>query len=130
MTEAKTHYATTQASDDTYRVFYGEALILESNRVIELNEHYAGKDYAAVIYFPASAFSALETVQTDKSTHCPIKGDASYWSYRDSVNGIWCYQEPLPQVRQIKNHYAFDQTRGFRVSVVAWVTSMRIASHR
>src|SRR5439155_5589601 len=36
---------------------------------------------------------------TDRRTHCPFKGDASYWSLRVgdrvSENAVWTYREPL-----------------------------------
>lgn len=117
MSEAKAHFAKTVASAQTYQVFFKQELILESNQAIELKEQFDGKVFAAVIYFPESDISAFQTLKTDKTTHCPIKGDASYWNYRDAENGIWSYQEPYPQVSQIKNHYAFVQAKGFRSKV-------------
>ena len=116
MTEEKAHFAKTRASARTYQVFFDQQLILESNHTIELDEHYNGRNFDTVIYFPESDIAALDTVKTDRTTHCPIKGDASYWSYRSAENGIWSYQQPLPQVGRIKNHYAFDKSRGFRVA--------------
>ncbi len=119
MNQENTHYAKTKVAEDTYQVFFNEELILESNQAVELEEHYAGKDFPAVIYFPESALTELEISKAEKSTHCPIKGDASYWSYQEAANSIWCYQEPYSQVDQIRNHYAFDQSQGFRIAVAA-----------
>jgi len=113
----KAHYATTEPSDLTYRVLFNEDLVLECSQVVKLEEHYDGKDFDAVIYFPPAAVASLEMVRTDLSTHCPIKGDATYWSYRDITNGIWSYQDPLPQVESIRGHFAFNQGKGFRVAV-------------
>ena len=116
MSETKAHYAQTEISDQSYQVFFREELILESNQAVKLVEHFDGKDFPAIIYFPESSISTLPTSNSDRSTHCPIKGDASYLSFREAVDGIWCYREPYPQVGQIRNHYAFDQSKGFRVS--------------
>ena len=116
MSEAKAHFAKTTVSERTWQVFFNQELILESSHAIELREHYDGKDFDPVIYFPESDIAELNTLKTAKTTHCPIKGDASYWNFRDAENGIWSYQAPYPQVSQIKNHYAFNQSRGFRVS--------------
>lgn len=116
MNEEKSHYANTETSDQTYQVFFDEELILQSNQAIKLDEHYDGKDFASVIYFPESVISALSTTSSDLVTHCPIKGDASYLNYREVANSIWCYKDPYPQVGQIKNHYGFDQSKGFRVA--------------
>ncbi len=116
MSAEKVHFAKTSTSDRSYQVFFEQELILESNHAIELDEHYDGKDFGTVIYFPEPDIAALQILKTGRTTHCPIKGDASYWSYREAENGIWSYQEPLPQVGRIKNHYAFDKAKGFRVS--------------
>jgi uncharacterized protein (DUF427 family) len=47
---------------------------------------------------------ALE--RTDHSTHCPFKGDASYWSLRvgDRVaeNAVWAYEDPLPDAEWLR----------------------------
>lgn len=119
MSTEKTHYAKTRACDRSYRVYFNDELILESNQAIELNEHYDGKDFPPVIYFPESAISTLQTSRTDHSTYCPIKGDARYLSFRDAANSIWYYPDPYAQVSQIKNYYAFSQGQGFRVEVAS-----------
>ena len=117
MSEKKVHYAKAKASDKTYQVFYNREPILESNQVVELVEHYDGKDFPAVIYFPESAISALETIKTEYSTNCTIKGEASYRSYKDAENGIWSYENPLDDMAQIKSHFAFDRKKGFQVKL-------------
>ena len=53
--------------------------------------------------------------RTDHSTHCPYKGDASYYSIplggERSVNAVWTYEHPHAAVAQIKDHLAFYPTR-------------------
>jgi uncharacterized protein (DUF427 family) len=50
-------------------------------------------------YAPVEDFDADALTRTDHSTHCPFKGDASYWSV--SVNGtsrenaVWAYEAPI-----------------------------------
>ena len=80
--------------------FYREELILESDQAVRLVEHYDGRDFEPVIYFPQSAIAALETSESDLSTHCPIKGDASYRNYGAVENALWFYRTPLPGVSQ------------------------------
>jgi len=115
MKTVKEHYATTEASINTYQVFYKNELILESNEVVELKEHYDGKEFPTVIYFPPSDISKLEISKTDLSTTCPIKGSASYWSYKEADNGIWAYENPFEKMSQMKGYYGFDKRKGFRV---------------
>src|SRR5258706_1624102 len=53
------------------------------------------------LYVPLDDFDASLLERTDHTTHCPFKGDASYWSVRvgDRVaeNAIWAYEDPLPE---------------------------------
>lgn len=49
--------------------------------------------------------------RTDHRTHCPYKGDASYWTLqagsRRSENAVWSYEEPFAEVAPIKGLLAF-----------------------
>ena len=53
--------------------------------------------------------------RTDHSSHCPYKGDASYYSVPSggerSVNAVWTYESPYPAVAQIKEYVAFYPSR-------------------
>ena len=64
-----------------------------------------------MFYFPKSDvdLAALEAMP-DHHTRCPWKGDASYWSLSGGDEPIaWAYEDPLPQVAQIRDHIAFYQ---------------------
>ncbi|WP_066363816.1 DUF427 domain-containing protein [Herbidospora mongoliensis] len=55
-------------------------------------------------------FALLEP--TDSGTRCPYKGEASYWSLREPVEGVpadvaWAYHDPIPAAAGIKDHVAF-----------------------
>lgn len=71
--------------------------------------------YAAVQYIPRKdvVMSLLE--RTDHTSHCPYKGDASYYSIplggARSVNAVWTYEAPPPAVAQIKDYLAFYPDR-------------------
>ena len=45
-------------------------------------------------------------------THCPIKGDASYYSLKTDKglieNIAWSYEDPVSHVKAVKDHLAFD----------------------
>lgn len=111
----KMHFATTKPAGASYQVYLDQELILESETAILLDEHLKGDDLASVVYFPESDISGLDTSPSSLTTHCPIKGDASYLNFRDIENGLWCYADPVAGVLPIKGHYAFDQSKGFRV---------------
>jgi len=63
-----------------------------------------------VYYFPDDdvRFDLLEP--SDKRTHCPHKGDASYWSIRvgDRVvpDAVWAYRDPLEPAPFLRGHVA------------------------
>ena len=51
---------------------------------------------------------------TNHSTHCPFKGDASYWSLGDTPEGenlAWAYPTPFDQVEAIRDHLSFYTDR-------------------
>lgn len=115
MSGSATHYATTRPAERKYRVIFDGRAILETGSAVELREHYDGRDFDPVIYFPADAIAGLETSASARVTHCPIKGDASYLNYRAVADALWCYRDPRDEVEAIRDHYAFDQSKGFRV---------------
>jgi uncharacterized protein (DUF427 family) len=67
--------------------------------------------YAPVRYFPRSDVAMAFLQKTDKVTHCPYKGQASYYTiHRDGQileNAVWSYEDPLPGVSQIGGRLAF-----------------------
>ena len=109
------HYALTERSVERYQLFLGEELLLESDQVIVLAEVYQDKRYPEVIYFPQPALASLRLSESVKRSFCPIKGYASYWNYRDRENCVWSYPDPLANVIQIKEHFAFNLGQGFRI---------------
>ena len=62
-------------------------------------------------YIPRADVQMSYLQRTDHSTHCPFKGDASYFSV--SVNGkteenaVWTYEDPIDSVAQIKDYVVF-----------------------
>jgi uncharacterized protein (DUF427 family) len=81
--------------------------IAESDDVVLLRE--AG--YPPVRYFPRQDVRMMFLRRTDKITHCPYKGAASYFTInRDGQvidNAVWSYEEPFPAVGAIGDRVAF-----------------------
>ena len=81
--------------------------IADSDDVLRLAE----ADYPVVRYFPRSDVAMDFLQKTDKVTHCPYKGDATYYTiYRDQQlieNAVWSYETPFPAVSQIAGRLAF-----------------------
>src|SRR5438132_247418 len=58
--------------------------------------------YRPVYYFPRRDVRMDLLERTDHRTHCPHKGDASYWTIRIGdrrvENAVWSYEQPLPEI--------------------------------
>ncbi|MEA2353782.1 MAG: hypothetical protein QOJ14_2196 [Thermoleophilaceae bacterium] len=87
-------------------ILAGETIV-DSRRSKLLHEQ--GK--LPIHYFPEDEVRTELLEPTDHHTHCPWKGDASYWSVRvgDTVaeNAVWGYPEPLPDAPPLAGHLAF-----------------------
>jgi uncharacterized protein (DUF427 family) len=91
----------------------GDTVIAETTRATLLTE----SGYRPVYYIPNSdvRFDLLEEVEL--STHCPFKGNASYWRViGQNEPSVWGYLTPFDEVAVIKDHVAFYDDR-VRVSV-------------
>jgi uncharacterized protein (DUF427 family) len=71
------------------------------------------QDHGLVFYFPrADVRLDLLAAVPDLSTICPWKGRASYWRKTDGADPIaWAYEDPKPEVAQIRDHIAFYQNK-------------------
>jgi uncharacterized protein (DUF427 family) len=89
------------------RVVLGGTIVAETTRALTLREG----SYPPVFYIPRQdvVFDLFD--RTERQTHCPYKGDASY--FRVTAGGIerrdaaWSYETPLPAAREIAGHLAF-----------------------
>jgi uncharacterized protein (DUF427 family) len=91
--------------DGTVIVRAGEAVIASSTKAKLLTE----APYPSVLYIPFADIDFTQLRGTDLSTHCPYKGDATYWSVLpDADNGknaMWAY--PFDEMAEIRDHGAF-----------------------
>lgn len=94
-------------AEGTWVVRAGGAVLAESKNALELSED----GYADVIYFPRDDIAMAFLDATDHGTHCPHKGDASYFSIvtksQTLENVAWSYEDPNEDVARIKGHLAF-----------------------
>lgn len=62
-------------------------------------------------YFPQSSVDQTKLKPSETQSHCPWKGDASYYSIvvDDEINedAGWYYPDPKPAAAQIEGHVAF-----------------------
>jgi uncharacterized protein (DUF427 family) len=89
------------------RARLGGETVVDSERTMLLHE----SGHLPVYYFPRDDVRMDLLEPTEHSTHCPHKGDASYWSLRtgDRVveNAAWSYREPLDPVTFIGDYVSF-----------------------
>ena len=100
-------YITIRNADGTWVVRAGGAILGESTGALELAEG----SYPPVIYFPRSDIAMAMLEPSDKTSTCPHKGQASYFSISTGSglikDAVWTYQDPKEQVARIKDHLAF-----------------------
>ena len=88
------------------RVVFNGEVIAESRDALVLED---GK-YPPVYYVPRKDVKMERLIRTSHTTHCPYKGDATYFSLsngRTARNAVWSYERPVQQVQAIKDHLAF-----------------------
>jgi uncharacterized protein (DUF427 family) len=102
----------------TWVVRSGGAVLGESNRALELNEG----GHAPVIYFPREDIAMAFLDPSSKTSHCPLKGDATYFSIVNkssvSENVVWSYEAPREAIAEIKNYLAFHQSDSVKVEQI------------
>ncbi|MEM7141903.1 MAG: DUF427 domain-containing protein [Actinomycetota bacterium] len=63
------------------------------------------------LYFPIDALDRQYVDDSDHSTHCPWKGDASYWNLQvgdeRATNAAWYYVTPKDGAEAVAGRVAF-----------------------
>ena len=93
------------------RVEFNGTWIADSERALILHETRLPPAY----YFPPQDVRTALLEKTERVTHCPFKGNASYWTLRagDAVaeNAAWSYEEPYPDATPIRRYVSFYPDR-------------------
>jgi uncharacterized protein (DUF427 family) len=88
-------------------VRFGDTLVADTESALELKE----ANYPPVLYIPRRDAKLAHYERSAHRTHCPYKGDASYFTLVDgphrAENAVWSYEDPFPAMKQIANHIAF-----------------------
>lgn len=89
------------------RVMANGVVIAETSRALRLKE----ASYPAVQYVPREDAQMAMLKRTERTTHCPYKGDANYFSIQAGdttlANAVWTYETPFSAVAPIAGHLAF-----------------------
>jgi uncharacterized protein (DUF427 family) len=111
MTQANPHHITVEDVAETVRIEVGGTVVAESSRARVLREGTITPRY----YFPREDVKNEWLVESDLSTNCPFKGDASYWSLvldGKRYDGlVWSYQAPISGMEPITKLLSFFNER-------------------
>ncbi len=101
------HPITITPTPKRMRVKIHDHVIADTADALTLKE----ASYPEVIYFPRADVEMGFLTKTDRSTHCPYKGDASYFTLHIDgelkENVVWSYETPYPAMTEIKDLLAF-----------------------
>lgn len=93
------------------RVWAGDTLIADSRHVIELRE----TGYPPRQYLPREDVAMQHLQRSETVTHCPFKGDASYYAIALNegtlADAVWSYETPFEAVAAIEGRLAFDERK-------------------
>jgi uncharacterized protein (DUF427 family) len=105
------HPITITPAPNRVRVTFAGRVVADTKRALSLAE----ASYAPVMYIPREDVDLATFERTDHKTHCPYKGEASYYSIhagdRTSPNALWSYEQPLEAVSAIAGYMAFYPNR-------------------
>ena len=106
--DAPRHMMRARKLDRPVRIERDGQVLAETTRAVQVQE--IGRDvYDPVYYLPMDDVS-VELRATDKSTHCPLKGDTTYYDLADGSGEAiaWAYTKPLPFSEELRDLVAFD----------------------
>jgi len=86
------------------RIYRGDRLIADTLDAVRVMEVF-GKVYDPVVYVPPGDLKEpLQSV--DKSTQCPLKGEAAYFAFDGEEIG-WAYPDPFEFSKALAGRHAF-----------------------
>ena len=98
------HRIETKPAKERVRVTFKGEVIADSGDAIIMQE----SKYPPVYYLPRKDVKMDRLVRSSHRTHCPFKGDASYFSLKGGPeNAVWSYEQPYDEMAAIKDRLAF-----------------------
>jgi uncharacterized protein (DUF427 family) len=105
------HPITITPAPHRVRVTFAGRVVADTRRALSLAE----ASYPPVMYIPRQDVDLATFERTSHKTHCPYKGEASYYSIhagdRTVQNALWSYEQPLEAVSAIAGYMAFYPDR-------------------
>jgi uncharacterized protein (DUF427 family) len=86
------------------RALFGGEVIAETREALAMKEG----SYPVVYYFPRKDVRMERLERSTHRTHCPFKGDASYFSLKGGPrDAVWSYEQPFDEMAAIRAYLAF-----------------------
>jgi uncharacterized protein (DUF427 family) len=108
MSEREGRFMAIEPNPHQVRVLLGGVILAETKRALTLREG----PRPLVHYIPRADVVMSLFEPSPHVTRCPHKGEASYFSAMahgiEAKNLAWTYEDPLPDVADIKGYFAFD----------------------
>ena len=104
------HTIETHPANARVQVKVNGEVIADSTDAIALFEAGRGPTY----YLPRADVKMDRLARTTHTSHCPFKGDASYFSIQGAARGdnaVWSYEQPFDEVISIRDRLAFYPDR-------------------
>ena len=103
------HPIAVEPAEEQVTVRIGDSVLAKSSRALVLRE----ATLPPVFYIPREDVAMSELGSSATRTHCPYKGDASYFNTRDGAarDVAWSYEDPFDHMQAIKGHIAFYSDR-------------------
>ena len=105
------HPITLEPSKKRWRAMFNGHVIADSNDALILQE----ASYPPVVYFPRADVGMEYMSRTERTTHCPYKGDAAYYTIlmdgQFAENAVWTYEQPFEGMDPIEGRVAFYTDR-------------------
>ncbi len=101
------HAITIEKNPNRVKVTFNGTIIADTSQALVLREG----PLPPVNYLPREDVKMSYLRSTDHATHCPFKGDASYFTVsvedKTAENAVWTYEAPFASVAEIKNYVVF-----------------------
>lgn len=101
------HTVKVTPTTERVRVTFDGVVLVDTTAALKLEE----ASYPAVYYVPRKDTKMELLERTSHASHCPYKGDASYFTLKGNdateTNAVWTYETPFDEVLAIKDHLAF-----------------------
>lgn len=111
LTPGPDHPITLEPARRRWRAYFNHHVIADTDDALILHE----AELPAVVYFPRKDVAMEYMGRTERHTHCPYKGDASYYTLtmggEVAENVAWSYEQPAEAVEPIDSRIAFYTDR-------------------